>query len=218
MARIDREYLRNALKVYFIFGSNNCLKNPAEVLEEAIDGGVTIFQFREKGKDAFKGTEKVMFAKKLQTICRANKIPFIVNDDIELALQLNADGVHIGQEDEPVSEVRKKIGDKILGVSAHSLAEVQLAIENGADYLGLGPIYPTDTKEDAKAVQGTSLLEMVRDTGIDIPIVGIGGINADNADEVVKAGADGVAVITAISHSSNPADAAGKLKNIIFSI
>lgn len=218
MATMDSEKLRNALKVYFIFGSNNCLKNPEAVLAEAIEGGITIFQFREKGKGAFTGTEKMVVAKRLQTICQENDIPFIVNDDIELALKLNADGVHIGQEDEPVAEVRKKIGDKILGVSAHSLEEAKSAIRDGADYLGLGPIFPTATKEDAKAVQGTKLLEELRKKGIDIPIVGIGGINADNVKSVVRAGADGAAVITAISHSGNPQEAARQLKNHIFSL
>ncbi|MCM2533073.1 thiamine phosphate synthase [Neobacillus pocheonensis] len=201
MPRINEEKLRDALKVYFIVGSNNCVKNPVQVVEEAIEGGITIFQFREKGKDALEGHEKYMLAKELQAICKTKGIPFIVNDDIDLAIELNADGLHIGQEDEPVMNIRKKIGDKILGVSAHSLEEAKIAIKNGADYLGLGPIFPTKTKEDAKEVRGTTLIEELRANGLDIPIVGIGGITIDNARTVMKAGADGVAVITAISQS-----------------
>lgn len=217
MARINSNSLRSLLKLYFIAGSNNCRKNPAEVLQEAIEGGITIFQFREKGIDSCVGDKRVALAKNLQRICRENGIPFIVNDDISLALELNADGVHIGQEDEPVKDVRKKIGDKILGVSAHNLEDVQNAIDNGADYLGLGPIFPTTTKPDAKEVQGTKLIVELREKGFNIPIVGIGGIHAENAEAVIRAGADGVAVITAISHSENVAFAANRLKNNIFS-
>lgn len=209
---MDAKRMREALKVYFISGSINCLKDPVKVLEEAIDGGITIYQFREKGTGALEGSKKYDLAKELQSLCRRNGIPFIVNDDVELALELDADGVHVGQEDEPVEEVRKKIGDKILGVSAHSLEEVDSALKNGADYLGIGPIFPTSTKEDAKAAAGTRLIEELREKGYQIPIVGIGGISAENARSVINAGADGVSVITAISHSQNSKDAAAKLK------
>ncbi|MDP4084971.1 MAG: thiamine phosphate synthase [Bacillota bacterium] len=216
MVRMNSEQLRDILKVYFIFGSNNCLKNPLEVLEESINGGITIFQFREKGIDALQGQSKVDLAKKLQKICLENGVPFIVNDDIELALEINADGVHIGQEDEPVEYVRRRIGDKILGVSAHTLDEAREAIKNGADYLGLGPVFPTKTKEDAKAVQGTDLIRSLRSNGIDIPLVGIGGINVENASSVIKAGADGVAVITAISHANNITETTINLKKQVY--
>jgi thiamine-phosphate pyrophosphorylase len=143
--------LREALRVYFIMGSTNCVKNPAAVLNEAISGGITLFQFREKGEGAFTGSEKYALAQMLQTICREHQIPFIVNDDIELAVTIDADGVHIGQEDETVKTVRTKIGaDKILGVSVHSTEEALTAIQDGADYFGIGPVFPTKTKADAK--------------------------------------------------------------------
>lgn len=211
MTRVASKKLREALKLYFILGSQNCLKDPVEVLQEAIAGGTTIFQFREKGQGARTGTEKVQLAKQLQTICREKGIPFIVNDDIDLALELDADGVHIGQDDGPVADIRKKIGDKILGVSAHTMEEVRRAIADGADYLGLGPIFPTTTKEDAEAVQGTALLGEVRKQGIDIPMVGIGGIKVHNAQSVIAAGADGISVITAISHAENITETARQL-------
>src|SRR3954447_12015816 len=116
--------LRESLHVYFIMGSTNCLKNPVEVLKEAIAGGITFFQFREKGEGALTGVEKYRLAKELQSICSESHIPFIVNDDIELALEINADGAHIGQEDEPVKTVRDRIGEgKILGISVHSTEE-----------------------------------------------------------------------------------------------
>jgi thiamine-phosphate pyrophosphorylase len=187
------------LRVYFIMGSNNCTKDPLYVMEEALKGGVTLFQFREKGEGSLRGEEYVTFAKQAQLLCKKHNVPFIVNDDIELALLLDADGVHIGQEDEQVEAVRAKIGNKILGVSAHTLEEARLAIEKGADYLGVGPVFPTNTKSDARAVQGTSIIQQFRGAGLTIPIVGIGGITVENADMVIKAGADGVSVISAIS-------------------
>ncbi|WP_310177198.1 thiamine phosphate synthase [Neobacillus niacini] len=211
MERINKESIQAALRVYFIMGSNNSYIDPERVLKEAIAGGVTLFQFREKGNGALDGAEKFELARRLQQICRMNGIPFIVNDDVELALELDADGVHIGQEDEPVETIREKIGNRILGVSAHTLEEAKKAVECGADYLGIGPIFPTNTKEDAKAVQGTSLIEKLRANDLTIPLVGIGGINASNAHSVIEAGADGVSVITAISKTENITESARQL-------
>lgn len=205
--------LREALKVYFIMGSPNCSKDPAEVLKEAIAGGITLFQFREKGIGALTGADKYTLAKQLQSICQKHQIPFIVNDDIELALQINADGVHIGQDDEPVKNVKDRIGDKILGVSVHSIDEAKAALAHGADYFGIGPVFPTKTKEDAKPVRGTALIETLRQQGFTIPIVGIGGITSENADEVVSAGADGVSVITAISQAHSPLETVKALRS-----
>jgi thiamine-phosphate pyrophosphorylase len=207
--------LREALNLYFIMGSNNCLKDPKEVVREAIAGGITFFQFREKGEGALTGSEKYQLAKELQVICKEHQIPFIVNDDIELALEIGADGVHIGQEDESVKKVRERIGNRILGVSVHTTEEAETAIRDGADYFGIGPIYPTTTKKDTKPSQGTRLIENLRSQGVTTPIVGIGGITIDNAGPVVEAGADGVSVITAISHALSPYEAAKALKNSI---
>jgi thiamine-phosphate pyrophosphorylase len=209
------ESLRETLKVYFIMGSTNCLKNPAEVLKEAIFGGITLFQYREKGEGALTGDAKYKLAQELQSICKVHHIPFIVNDDIELALAINADGVHIGQEDEPVKKVRERIGDKILGVSVHSMDEAISAVEDGADYFGVGPVFLTTTKKDVKPSQGTRLIEKLRNEGFTIPIVGIGGITAENASSVIRAGADGVSVITAISHAESPTVSARALKENI---
>ena len=210
--------MRETLRLYFIMGSNNCTMDPEYVLEQAIKGGISFFQFREKGTNALTGNEKVIFAKRLQSICQKYSIPFIVNDDVELAISLNADGVHIGQGDESADEVRRKIGDKILGVSAHTVEEVEKAIANGADYVGIGPIYSTETKVDAKAAQGTKLILEVRNKGINVPIVGIGGITSENAAPVMKSGGNGVSVITAISLSADPAKSARELKELIDSL
>ncbi|MFP5113018.1 thiamine phosphate synthase [Bacillaceae bacterium C204] len=208
--------LRAALRVYFIMGSANCLKAPAEVLKEAISGGITLFQFREKGEGALTGAEKYALAKELQSICRNHQIPFLVNDDIELAIAIDADGVHIGQEDESVQTVRERIGaNKILGVSVHSPEEAMAAVRDGASYFGIGPVFPTNTKADAKPSRGTTLIEELRKDGCEMPIVGIGGITIENARSIIDAGADGVSVITAISQAESPLEAAKALRNSV---
>ena len=216
MSKNDIDAIKEALKVYFIMGSPNCKDNPAQVLQEAIEGGITLFQFREKGIGALTDDKKVELAKELQQICRDQRIPFIINDDIELAIALNADGVHIGQDDEPIEEVKKKIGsDKIIGVSVHSYDEAMTALEGRADYFGIGPVFPTSTKEDAKPSNGTKLIEELRARGVTIPIVGIGGITAKTARSVIQAGADGVSVITAISHADSVTEAAKALRKSV---
>jgi len=215
MARVSANKMRELLKVYFIMGSVNCKRKPADVLEEAIAGGITLFQYREKGARALTGEEKWRLGKELQAICQKHHIPFIVNDDVDLAIELDADGVHIGQEDEPADLVRKKIGDKILGVSAHTFEEAERAIAQGADYIGVGPIFSTKTKEDAKKAQGPQIISSMRNQDIAIPIVGIGGINSENAGQVVANGADGVAVISAISYADDVKKSAAKLKQTV---
>ncbi|MFP7231401.1 thiamine phosphate synthase [Bacillus subtilis] len=210
MTRISREMMKDLLSVYFIMGSNNTKADPVTVVQQALKGGATLFQFREKGGDALAGDKRIEFAKNVQEVCREAGVPFIVNDDVELALTLKADGVHIGQEDANAKEVRDAIGDMILGISAHTMSEVKQAEVDGADYVGLGPIYPTETKKDTRAVQGVSLIEAVRRQGIGIPIVGIGGITIENAAPVIQAGADGVSMISAISQAEDPEGAARK--------
>jgi len=216
MARIQSDVMRELLKVYFIAGSVNCKKDLVSIVEEAIDGGVTLFQYREKGNGALTGDAKYEMAKRVQELCKRKNIPFIVNDDVELALQLDADGVHIGQEDEGAASVREKIGDKILGISVHTLEQAQKAAAQGADYFGVGPIFSTQSKEDARDAQGTALIELFKDHKIEIPIVAIGGITAENTPPIIKAGADGVSVISAISQAESVHEAARKLKEAVF--
>jgi thiamine-phosphate pyrophosphorylase len=216
MRRVDSEQLRRQLKLYFIMGTANCGKAPAEVLREAISGGITLYQFREKGPSALSGGARLDLARALQDQCRIAGIPFIVNDDIELAVQLDADGVHIGQEDEPAAVIRHRLGPgKIIGVSAHNMEEVQQAISDGADYLGIGPVYATSSKDDARAVQGTRLIAQIRDHGITIPLVGIGGITTGNAAPVIAAGADGISVISAIAGAADVTAAAQAMAEIM---
>jgi thiamine-phosphate pyrophosphorylase len=202
------------LKLYFIMGSVNCRLSPAETLTQAIAGGITLFQFREKGPGALTGEAAFELASQLQGICRKHRIPFIVNDDMALAIALDADGVHVGQEDAPAKAIRQRLGaHKIVGVSAHNLAEAQQAIVDGADYLGIGPVYPTSSKDDARAVQGTEVIEQLRDSGLTIPLVGIGGITADNVLPVIQAGADGISVISAVAAAGDIRAAAQQLLN-----
>jgi len=208
MTRVSGEAMKDLLSVYFIMGSNNTTGEPLTVIEQALKGGVTLFQFREKGEGVLKAGDQKAFARQVQALCKQFNVPFIINDDVELALELDADGVHIGQDDDKAADVRARIGDKILGVSAHTLEEVLKAEKDGADYIGAGPVYPTETKRDTKAVQGVSLIQEIRRQGIDIPVVGIGGITVENCVPVIEAGADGISVISAISKAADPKQAA----------
>ncbi|OUM99027.1 MAG: thiamine-phosphate diphosphorylase [Paenibacillaceae bacterium ZCTH02-B3] len=204
------------LRLYFVMGTVNCAgRDPQDVLSQAIDGGVTVFQYREKGRGALRRREAFALGERLRMLCLDRGVPFIVNDDLELALVLDADGLHVGQEDLAAETAREKIGGKWLGVSVSSLDEAVRAMRAGADYLGAGPIFDTKTKEDAKPGTGPDLIRRIREAGIDLPVVGIGGINPANAGLVMEAGADGIAVISAISQAPSPAEAARELRRAI---
>ncbi|MGM7685137.1 thiamine phosphate synthase [Cytobacillus sp. Hm23] len=209
---MSNKKVQEMLPLYFVMGSQDCLGDPCVVLLEAIRGGITAFQYREKGVGAKSGIAKYDLGIELQKICKDHNIPFFVNDDIELAIKLQADGVHIGQEDEPVENVRSKIGSTmVLGVSAHTVEQAKDATAKGADYLGVGSIYPTNTKEDATNVNGPSIIQEMRDNDISVPIVAIGGIKAGKIQPIIQAGAEGVAVITAITHAEDKMSATRKL-------
>ncbi|OMC69171.1 thiamine-phosphate diphosphorylase [Paenibacillus sp. FSL H7-0326] len=211
MSRISSVRMKELLRVYFVMGSRNCVQAPEDTLQAALTGGLTLFQFREKGPGCLEGAERIELARRLQKLCREHKVPFIVNDDVDLALEVDADGVHVGQEDEEADLVRQRIGDRILGISAHTIQEAARAYAQGADYIGVGPIYPTKSKDDAQAVQGPEIITAMRNANITLPIVGIGGITADNAKDVFAAGADGIAVISAISYAE---DIAGRVRQL----
>ncbi|MGJ3415977.1 thiamine phosphate synthase [Bacillus sp. Je.9.29.b] len=215
MTKAEQQQIKQQLSVYFIMGTANTTRQPLDVVKEAIQGGITMFQFREKGEKALQGDEKKQLARQIQALCQEANVPFIVNDDVQLAIDLDADGVHVGQEDTNAKDVRERIGNKILGVSTHNLDEVKQAMKDGADYVGMGPVYPTETKKDTRSVQGVSLITEVRRHGFQIPIVGIGGITYDNAAPVIQAGADGISIISAISQSADPKKAAEELKSLV---
>lgn len=165
-----------------------------EQVEAALRGGVTCLQLREKEmeEEAF-----LREAKEIGCLCRRYGVPFIVNDNVEAAAACGADGVHIGQEDGEAEEVRRRIGDKmILGVSVHTVEEALKAVRNGADYLGLGSVFPTATKPDA-ARMSFETLRAIRQA-VELPLVAIGGICRENLHELAGSGVDGVALVSAI--------------------
>lgn len=213
MKRSRQIELAERLRLYFICGTTNT-DDILQTVEIALQCGVTCFQFREKGNDALYGDQKEAVARALLQLCRMYGVPFIVNDDIDLALKLNADGVHVGQEDVSAERVRQMIGaDKWLGVSVHSLEETATAIEH-ADYVGIGPVFPTNSKEDAGDVNGTLLIRQVRKMYRELPIVGIGGIRPHHVDQIRRDGADGVAIISAIASAPDVADATRRFSSL----
>lgn len=191
------------LRKYFIMGSQNCHREPEIVLREAIDAGITAFQFREKGIGSLNGKEKVELGKRLRELCRDARIPFFINDDVELATLLDVDGIHIGQEDMKVEKVREKFPDLLLGLSVSNLTELENSPLHLVDYVGAGPVYDTVTKDDAKAAVGLEWITYIRKHYPKLPIVGIGGINTSNSSQVMEAGANGVSVISVIAQSKD---------------
>ena len=166
----------------------------SDCVSEAIAGGATMIQIREKssGYEEFKSQ-----ALEIQALCRENHIPFIVNDNVKLACEISADGVHVGQDDMSAVNVRELIGaEKILGVSVRTADEAIEAEKNGADYLGAGAVFHTGTKLDAADISHTALREICE--SVKIPVVAIGGISAENIHLLAGSGIEGVAVISAI--------------------
>ncbi len=165
-----------------------------EQVEAALKGGVTCVQLREKELDE---TAFLQEAKELCALCRRYGVPFIVNDNVEIAIACGADGVHVGQEDLAAGEVRRRVGENmILGVSVHTVEEARQAVRDGADYLGLGAVFPTNTKTDVEQMPNETLRAIC--DAVDVPIVAIGGINRGNILKLAGSGVDGVALVSAI--------------------
>lgn len=195
---------KKLLKLYFICGTTTCQgKDLYSVVEEALKGGITLFQFREKGKGALEGKEKVELAIKLQNLCKKYNVPFIVNDDIELALEIAADGVHVGQDDLGVDEIRKLMPNKIIGLSIGNEEELKQSKVEYVDYVGVGPVFVTQSKDDAGGAIGYEGLELMRRFLPQMPLVAIGGIQTQHIKDVMKTNVDGVSIISAISYSDN---------------
>ncbi len=184
----------------------------SQILAAAIRGGVSIVQYREKNA-SFR--QMLAEARELRAICHMHHVPFIVNDRVDLALAVDADGVHVGQEDMPAALARKLIGPgKILGVSAENVDQAREALEEGADYVGASPVFSTPTKPDAPPPLGLQGLEEIT-RACPLPVVAIGGINSANAVDVLHAGAAGLAVVSAIVAAEDAERAARGLRQAI---
>lgn len=169
-------------------------RNLADDVELALKGGTTMLQLREKDLDEENFHKEAI---EIKAICEKHKVPFIINDNVELAVKVNADGVHVGQNDMVAQDVRAMIGpDKILGVSTQTVEEAILAEKMGADYLGVGAVFPTGSKDDAWVLSHDLCKEIC--AAVKIPVVAIGGITKDNIKELKDLGFSGISVISAI--------------------
>lgn len=178
------------------------------VVKESLDGGVTFVQLREKQLDEAHFMEE---AKDLQALCREYNVPFIINDNVDIALAMDADGVHVGQSDMEAGDVRAKLGpDKIIGVSAQTVEQAVLAEKQGADYLGVGAVFPTGSKDDATEVPHEILKAICE--AVSIPVIAIGGITQKNVSTLAGSGICGIAVISAIYAQPDIKKAAENLK------
>lgn len=180
----------------YLVTDDGCLQGRAliDCVREALEGGVTLVQYRAKTASS---AEMYAEALQLKALCDSFNVPLIINDRLDIAMAVGAAGVHLGQDDLPCAAARKLLGeDYIIGVSAHNPAEAKAALQSGADYLGCGAVFGTATKADVKKLGTDGLAAICREKGL--PVVGIGGVTADNYREVRAAGADGAAIVSGI--------------------
>ena len=211
MKKMTREELTKSLLLYAVT-DRHWLDGRTlyEVVKESLDGGATFMQLREKTLD-----EETFYqeAVELQALCKEYGVPFVVNDDVDIAVRMNADGVHVGQSDMEAGDVRALIGpDKILGVSAQTVEQAKLAEERGADYLGVGAVFPTGSKDDAEDVPFETLKEICQ--AVSIPVIAIGGITEGNTPALAGSGICGIAVISAIYAQEDIPEATRCLKAV----
>jgi thiamine-phosphate pyrophosphorylase len=183
-----------------------------EIVTAAVSGGVTCVQLREKTASTL---EFIREALKLKDYLRSVTVPLIINDRLDVALAVGADGVHLGRKDMPLAMARAIVDDRMtIGISVESLEDAVAAEKGGADYLGVSPIYTTPTKTDTAPALGVAGLRTIRQA-VRLPLIGIGGLNPGNAAEIIQNGADGVAVVSAIVAAEDPMQAARNLKRVI---
>jgi len=183
-----------------------------ELAKLAIRGGADTVQFRQKIGAT---REMIEICREIKRLCEDSDVMFIVNDRVDVAIASEADGVHLGQEDFPIPLARKLLGEtRIIGGSAVTLEEAQECLSEGADYIGFGPVYPTTSKNDAGPVTGIELLKEAVNA-ISIPIIAIGGVTVENTPEVIRAGAQGIAVISAVCCQENPEQATRDLSQAL---
>ena len=185
----------------YLVTDDGCLQGRAllDCVREALEGGVTLVQYRAKTASS---AEMYAEALQLKALCDSFNVPLIINDRLDIAMAVGAAGVHLGQDDLPCAAARKILGeDYLIGVSAHNPAEAKAALQSGADYLGCGAVFGTATKADVKKLGTEGLAAICREKGL--PVVGIGGVTADNYREVRAAGADGAAIVSGILAQPN---------------
>ena len=205
MARLGRLHLLTDVVLQSRFSHE-------ELARLGIAGGADTIQFREKGGSTRRMIE---VAKSMGVVCRQAGVPLIVNDRIDVAIASDADGVHLGQSDFPIPLARSLLGkDKLIGGSAATFEEARMCLADGADYVGFGPVFVTGSKDDAGPVSGPAILKQVVET-IPLPIIAIGGITAENIGEVMRAGAYGIAVISAVCCQLDPQGATRALRDAL---
>lgn len=208
--KYTKEQIRKAMLLYAVTDQSWLKENETllDVVKEVLKNGATFLQIREKDLNE-KDFETE--AKKLQDICKEYHVPYVVNDNVEIAIKIGADGVHVGQSDIKGRDIRALIGmDKILGISAGTVEEAVAAEQAGADYIGVGAVFGTSTKKNARNMSIDRLKEIVE--AVEIPVVAIGGINASNMSELAGSKVDGVAVVSAIFAAENPGEATKDLR------
>lgn len=182
----------------------------AQQVELALQNGATCVQLREKNLDEAAFLREAI---ELKALCASYHVPLIINDNVKIALACHADGVHVGQDDMPLAEVRRLVGDDmIIGVSAHTVEEARLAVAGGADYLGVGAVFGSATKKDANRLSPEMLRAIC--AAVDVPIVAIGGVRAENILQLKGSGVDGVAVVSAIFAAPDIAAATAELRKL----
>ena len=185
-------------------------QNLYEQVESALKGGATCVQLREKNLDEEKFLQEAI---EIRGLCKKYGVPFLINDNVEIAIKCNADGVHVGQEDMEVSKVRKLVGDKmIIGVSVQSVEEALYSVKNGADYLGVGAMFSTSTKLDANVISFETLKNICN--AVNIPVVAIGGIGKNNIMKLAGSGVNGVALVSAIFGAENIEEECKELRGL----
>lgn len=207
--KFTKEEIRNSMLLYAVTDRAWLKENESltSVCKTVLENGATFLQIREKDLDTAAFEEE---AEELKKLCAAYHIPFVVNDNVEIALEIDADGVHVGQSDIRGRNIRNMIGeDKILGISAGTVEEAIAAENAGADYIGVGAVFGTTTKKNARNLSVKKLKEI--SDSVSIPVVAIGGISASNIMELTNSGVDGVAVISAIFAAEEPGKATANL-------
>ena len=198
------------LSLYLVTDKSDDVEKFLKTIEEAIEGGVSVVQIREKTADTL---DFYNLALKVKEITEKHDVPLIINDRVDVALAVDAEGVHVGQSDMPCDVTRALVGpDKIVGVSAATIEEARKAESDGADYIGTGAVFPTATKDDAPKITKKDLKEIVE--SISIPVVAIGGITLSNAHELTDTGIAGLSVVSVIMSSENPKKSSEELLKI----